>query len=177
MSRDERQTSLDLLTPEGEKALRDRAGVADLLEEHRWLTTFIAGLIPGGFTAAGLALAGVSLAWSLIAGGAVTTVVVLFFVVASIVLGRPVIPELVRGENEPEDVELLEGVRWESEAEAAREARRRNLAGSGDGYWIEVEVEPGVWAIERRAHRFSRGGAGSDGGSWGDAAGGGGDGG
>ena len=132
--------------------MRERPSVADLLEANRWLSTLVAGLIPGCITGASLALGGVSIMSSLIGAALVTLIVVAFFALASIALGRPVVPELFAGENEPG--ELLEDVRWESEAAAGREARRRNLREtSGGGYWIEVEVEPGVWGIERRGHR------------------------
>jgi len=154
-----------LLTKEGAQALRHRPGVADLLEANRWLATLVAALIPGGITAAGLLLGGVSIAWSLVGGGAVALVVFALVAVASIILGRPIVPELFVGQNEPG--ELLEGVRWDTEAEAARAARQRNLSeGATGGYWIEVELEPGVWAIERRGYR-SRGEGSDARGDWG----------
>jgi hypothetical protein len=179
MTAPERTPSSELLTDEGRRALGDRPGVADVLESNRWLATAVTGVIGGGLTAAGLLLGGVSIGWSLTAGAVLAVVVVCLFALASVVLRRPVIPALWAGENEPG--QLLEGETWTSEHEAAREARRRNLSGGRGGYWIEVEIEPGTWAIERRGDRvtpeYGEGGGGGwfgDGGSGGGGDGGGG---
>jgi len=166
MTRAKTKAPLDLLTPEGAQALRERPGVADLLENNRWLSTLVAALIPGCLTGAGLAFGGESAAWAFIGAAAVTFVVAVLIVGLSIVLGRPIVPELFVGENEPG--ELLEGLRWDTEAKAARAARNRNLdARSGGGYWIEVEVEPGVWGIEQRGLRRHHGTGDWAGGDWG----------
>lgn len=174
MAEREGATPPDLLTSEGRQALRDRPGVADILAAKRGLTIAVAAVTGGGLVAAPLLLVGTSVGWSLVAGAAVAAIIAAFFVIASVVLGRPVVPELFFGQNEPAQ---LDDERWETASDAAREARRRNLGGgSHGGYWIEVEAEPGKWGVEWRGQRAPRDADGGGGGGW-DWFGGGGDGG
>jgi hypothetical protein len=165
MAADEDRESLELLTREGRQALRDRPGVTDILTTHHWLAVGAVAIIGGSAIAAGLLIAGVSIAWSLTGAGAIAVVIASCLAVATFIAGRPVLPELFVGENEPGE---LDDQRWEKEAEAGREARRRNLRGQArGGYWIEVEVEPGTWGIEWRRHGGSRSTGDQGGRDWG----------
>ena len=181
-------SSEHLITKQGRAAVRGRPGVADLLERHRWLATGAASGALGVTVMAALVFAGVSAGTALLIGGLVSAVCFLFFVVASWILGVPVVPELLEGENEPGEIE--DELLFETEAQAGAEATRRNMQeGSTGAYWIEVELETGEWTVELRGRRRDRRGDsrdeggrwsdwfGGEGGGGGDGGGGGGDGG
>ena len=119
--------------------------------------------MPAAITGCGLLLAGVSVGWSVVAGAAVLVTGIL--AIASVIAGRPVVADLFIGDHDPA---VLEAERWDEEVKAANAARRRNLESRGGSYWIEVEVEPGVWGIERRRYRAGRseGDSGNGGDGW-----------
>jgi uncharacterized membrane protein YgcG len=142
--------SPDLISEEGTRALQERRSVADLVDEHLWLATWVVSAGPGAAALAALALTGTAIGWALLAGGAVTITFVAAFAAASAITGRPVLPEIFTTINEPP--ERLEGHLWPTRAQAEREARTRNLR-ERTCYWIEIEVSPGSWAIERRRFR------------------------
>ena len=128
---------------------------------------------------AAMLASGSSAGWSLVGGLAATAAIATCFAIASLILHRPVLPEIFVRFNDPP--ELLEPDRWGTREEPEREARQRNLR-ERVYYWREVEVSAGSWGIERV--RFRGGsehvadfGVGDYGWFGGDAGGGGGDGG
>src|SRR4051812_22768504 len=96
-----KESSEHLLSPEGRHGLASRDGVANVLERHPWLSNAGAGIAVGGIQAAGCALAGVPLEWSLIAWLGTALVVAAVLGAVSRLRGALVIPELVRGQDEP----------------------------------------------------------------------------
>jgi hypothetical protein len=145
----------DLLTREGRERLKRREGVADMLERHRWGATLVAAMLVGAPTALAVDLAGFSTLAGILIGLAVALTVVAFYAIASLLTRTTVVPELARGENEPG--ELAEELRFDTCAEAEREATRRNrVEGSTGAFWIEVEHPEGGWGVELRGRRRGR---------------------
>lgn len=134
-----------LLTREGALAVRR----ARVLGGDRWLRTVLGSLMTGCVAGLALALTEHSADWALAGGAVVAISVFAFYVVASAVLGRPVVPEIASDDHDRSP--MRSSSRWDTEAEAAEAARMWNLRDGYTGrYWIEVEIQPRVWAIESR---------------------------